>query len=135
MMGRGFWLNPRTQQSWLVDKHELWVLENPVLSGVPADIHAHLLTLDSNKGMDEIRLAAISAGLIRLRDYSRYVSVQYNSFDEMSFLRSVAMFLDGIVEFKDTPLRLGNFATRTETTMTLRQLLKETLNEELRDNE
>ena len=138
-MGRGYWLNPQTQQSWIVDKHELWVLENPLLSGVPANVHAHLLTLDPNKGMDEIRLAAINVGLIRLRDRRSHVSVQFSADEpnEKSVLRSVAMFLDGI--WRDTPLVIGNFATRTETTITLRQLLKEvlddTLDEELRDKE
>ena len=140
-MGRGYWLNPSTQQTWIVDKHELWVLENSLLSGVPSDVHAHLLSLDQNKGMDEIRLAAINAGLIRLRDRRSHVSVQFSAdqLNQKYFLRSVAMFLDEIVVFKDTPLVIGNFATRTETTMTLRQLLKEvlddTLDEELRDKE
>ena len=129
MMGRGYWLNPRTQQSWIVDKHELWVLENPLLSGVPANVHAHLLTLDPNLGMDEIRLASINSGLIRLRDYSRNWSIQFavarelaDDLDEKSFLRSVFLFLDEIVVFKDVPLVIGNFATRTETTITLREL-------------
>ena len=126
MIGRGYWLNPHSQQSWIVDKHVLWVLENPLLSGVPADVHAHLLTLDPNKGMDEIRLAAVNAGLIRLRDYSRNWSVQFAADEpkEKSFLRSVFLFLDEIVVFKDTPLRIGNFATRVETTMTLRELAR-----------
>ena len=121
-MGRGYWLNPQTQQSWIVDKHELWVLENPLLSGVPANVHAHLLTLDPNKGMDEIRLAAINVGLIRLRDRRSHVSVQFSADEpnEKSVLRSVAMFLDGI--WRDTPLVIGNFANGTETTITLRQL-------------
>ena len=134
VMGKGYWLNPQTQQSWTVDKHELWVIENPILSKIPADVHSKLLTLDLRLEMDQIRLAALDAGLIRLRNRSRYWSVQINSNDK-SFLRAIAMFLDGIEAFKDTPLVIGNFATQTETTITLRQLLKETLNEELRDNE
>ena len=123
MMGKGYWLDPKTQQSWVVDRHERFVLENPLICGVPPEIHAHLLTLDTNKAMDEIRLAAIHAGLIRVRDHLRYVSVQFCAdSNEMTFLRSVFVFLDEIVLYKDTPLVIGNFATRVETTITLREL-------------
>ena len=101
MMGRGYWLHPGTQESWLVHRHETWVLENP--SRIPADVHAYLLRLDPHKAMDEIRLAAINAGLIRLRDYSRNWSVQFAADDlnEKGFLRAVALFLDEIVVFKE----------------------------------
>ena len=130
MMGKGYWLNPRTSDSWIVGRHEVWVLENPICSGVPFDVHAHLLTLDPHKGMDEIRLAAINAGLIRLREYAKNWSVQFAATkepagdlnEEMVFLRSVFLFLDEIVVFKDTPLVIGNFSTRVETTITLREL-------------
>ena len=125
MMGKGYWLDPKTQQSWVVDRHERFVLENPLICGVPPEIHAHLLTLDTNKAMDEIRLAAINAGLIRLRDHKKHWSVQFASdLNEESFLRSVFLFLDEIVVFRDTPLVIGNFATRTETTITLRELAR-----------
>ena len=121
-MGKGYWLDPKTQQSWVVDRHERWVLENPGLNRLPQSVHQHLLTLNPSQEMDQIRLASISAGLIRIRDYDSRISVQFSADRSKirTYLWSIFEFLDPLVTYKDTPIVIGNFATRDEVQISFR---------------
>ena len=132
MMGKGYWLDPKTNQSWVVDRHERWVLENPQLNRLPNDVHQHLLTLNPDQEMDQIRLAAISAGLVRIRDYDNKISVQFSAQRTKirNFLWSIFEFLDSLVTWKDTPIVLGNFATRDEIQLSFRDFTTKLQNDE-----
>ena len=132
MMGKGYWLDPKTQQSWVVDRHERWVLENPKLNRLPPDVHQYLLTLNPDQEMDQIRLAASKAGLIRIRDYDSKISVQF-SVDRTkikAYLWTIFEFLDPLVTWKDTTIVLGNFATRDEVQLSFRDFTTKLQNDE-----
>ena len=123
-MGVGFWFDPRTKQSWVVDKHELWVLkpDNAKTAGISQQVYEHLLTLDSSLGMNEIRMAAINVGLVRIRDQGNYVSVQFASDQVRQVLRAVYEFLSGIFKWIETELVIDIFTTQASIRITLREL-------------
>lgn len=123
-MGAGYWLDPRTKQSWTVDRHELWVLDeqNAKTVGISQQVYEHLLTLDSSLGMNEIRMAAINVGLVRVRDQGNYVSVQFASEQVRQVLRAVYDFLDGVFQWKETDLVIDIFTTQASIRITLKEL-------------
>ena len=123
-MGGGYWFDPRTKQSWVVDRHELWVLDeqNAKTAGISRQVYDHLLTLDSSLGMNEIRMAAVNVGFVRIRDQGNYVSVQFASEQVRAVLRSVYEFLDGVFQWKETDLVIDLFTTQASTRITLREL-------------
>jgi len=127
-MGFGYWLDPVKQQSWSVWRHELWVLDqrNAQAAGIPQAICDHLLTLNPSEGQDEIRLAAIEAGLVRIRDHGNYISVQFaaepNRLREV--LRSVHKFLAETTTDKYADIIIDNFTTRESARLSLAELGK-----------
>ena len=123
-MGAGYWFDPRTKQSWTVDRHELWVLDerNAKTAGISQEDYEHLLTLDSSLGMNEIRMAAINVGLVRIRDHGNYVSVQFASEQVQIVLRSIHEFLSGVFKWPETEFHIDNFTMQASTRITLREL-------------
>lgn len=123
-MGVGYWFDPRRKQCWTVDRHELWVLDerNAKTAGISQEVYEHLLTLDSSLGMDEIRMAAINVGLVRIRDHGNYVSVQFASEQDREVLRSIHGLLEGVFQFPEMELAIDNFTTQASTRITLREL-------------
>ena len=76
--GKGFWLDPKTGQLHRVTTHNDWLLDarNQEKAGLsPAQVQ--VLNLLAPSAEDEIRMVGVMAGLIRLRDYCRHVSVQF----------------------------------------------------------
>lgn len=123
-MGVGYWFDPRTKQSWVVDRHELWVLEerNAKTAGISQQVYDHLLTLDPSLGMNEIRMAAINVGFVRIRDQGNYVSVQFASETVRQVLRATYEFLDGVFQWKETDLVIDIFTPPASIRITLREL-------------
>ena len=123
-MGAGYWFDPRMKRSWTVDRHELWVLDerNAKTAGISQEVYEHLLTLDSSLGMDEIRMAAINVGLVRIRDHGNYVSVQFAAEQVREVLRSIHEFIAGVFMWTETELAIDNFTTQASTRITLREL-------------
>lgn len=125
-MGEGYWLNPRTDQSWVVTRHELWILkpENAKLIGIPDEEFARLQSLNPVRDVDEIRMAGIKAGLVRIRSHQNRISVQFSAPAHYvrEILWSVLMFLDKIEQYKDTPLNIENLQLNDYTNLSLKDL-------------
>ena len=123
-MGVGYWFDPRTKQCWTVDRHELWELDerNAKTAGISQGVYGHLLTLDSSLGMNEIRMAAINVGLVRIRDHGNYVSVQFAAEQVREVLRSIHEFIAGVFQWSETELAIDNFTSQISTRITLREL-------------
>lgn len=124
-MGAGYWLDPRTKQSWTVDRHELWVLDeqNAKTVEISQEVYAHLKTLDPNLGMTEIRMAAINVGLVRVRDHGNYVSVQFAASEQVrEVLNSIREFLGTIFKWEETELVIDNLTSQASTRITIREL-------------
>lgn len=125
-MGMGYWLDPQTQQAHLVTRHELWVLEaeNARLAGISPEVYEHLCGLDPVKDQDEIRMAAIDVGLIRIRDHGNYVSVQFSSEPEKVEvkLKSVVQFLRQTGMHRYSDLRIDNLASQESVRISLEEL-------------
>lgn len=125
-MGAGYWLNPKTSQSWTVDRHELFILnqQNANTVGVPQPVYDHLLTLDPSSGMDEIRLAGINVGLVRIRDHGNYVSAQFAAVEGQvrSILRAIQEFGARTFQWPETELVIDNFTNRSSIKITIREL-------------
>jgi len=133
-MGDGFWLDPEKQQAHRVSKHELWVLEpdNARLAGIPPHVYERLKTLNPVKDEDEIRFAAIHAGLIRTRDHGNYISVQFAASPDRvrAFLRSAYLFLSQQSEDKYADLWIDNLANNDSVRIPLDKLGERLLNGE-----
>ena len=125
-MGDGYWLNPKINQHWLVSRHETWILDpqNARLSGIPEQDLQRLRTLNPIRSMDEIRMAGVKAGLVRIRSHKNHISVQFAapvSYTE-EVMRSIFNFLDKIEGYKDTPVAIDNFGTGESTQISLAEI-------------
>ncbi len=133
-MGNGYWLDPRQQQSYLVTRHELWVLdrENAERAGIPSEIYEHLVTLDPVRHQDEIRLAAIRCGLIRIRDHGNSISVQFSADPTQvsAYLQSVFQLLRDVGTHRFSDLRIDNFANQESVRISLEDLGQQLTNGE-----
>lgn len=125
-MGDGYWLDPKTNQHWKVTTHDAWILntENARMVGISASEHDRLTTLNPVRDVDEIRLAGIKVGLVRIRSYHDRISVQFaaprSHISEV--LRSVFSLLDIIEAYKDTPIDIDNLETGESQRISLREL-------------
>ena len=125
MIGNGYWLNPRNGKWIIVRRHEIAVLDPKAMDelGVrdelihitkqhdPAEVWGNPLHLTKEQE-DEVRLLGIKAGLVRIRDYGNYISVQFNAspHGERRILQRVAQFLDDTDEWRPQ-LHVGNLQT------------------------
>ncbi len=95
--GAGYWLDPRTDQAYIVTRHELWLLDkqNADKIGMRPDVFAKISAMDPSADMDAIRTEGCRMGLIRLRDHSNRWGVQFfvGSGREQDYLWSVYLFL------------------------------------------
>ncbi len=85
-MGVGIWYNPRTDQTFNFgahDTHDAWLQRGDNA----ADLGLHPDTIEFIKSLsakdpdtaDLIRTAAVNAGMVRVRDYTNRVSVQFRA--------------------------------------------------------
>ena len=125
-MGDGYWLDPKTNQHWKVTTHDAWILnaENARMVGISASEHDRLTTLNPVRDVDEIRLAGIRVGLVRIRSYHDRISVQFaaSEIHVNAVFRSVFSLLDSIEAYKDTPIDIDNLETMESQTISLREL-------------
>jgi hypothetical protein len=82
------------------------------------------LVNNSGRDVDEIRLAGIRVGLVRIRSYHDRISVQFAAPETHTseFLRSVFSLLDSIESYKDTPIDIDNLETMESQRISLREL-------------
>lgn len=84
-MGIGIWYNPRTNQVFNFGEyntHDVWLrsADNRVKLGLrPATIEYIESLPNDATSVDEIRLAAIRDGIVRIRDFGNSVSVQFQA--------------------------------------------------------
>lgn len=125
-MGDGFWLDPKSGQHWKVTTHDAWILnvENARLVGISASEHERLTSLNPVRDVDEIRLAGIMAGLVRIRSYHNRISVQFAAPQPQvrEALSATFSLLDGIETYKDTPIDIDNLETGESERISLREL-------------
>ncbi len=108
-----------------MERHETWVLDpkNAKIAGIPDNVYKHLLTLNPVTDVDEIRMAAIRLGLVRIRDYGNRVSVQfdYDRNHTRAVLWAVFQFVSLIVR-GNTNLTIDNFRNKDSVELSLRDL-------------
>lgn len=138
MRGEGYWLNPRNKTWIVVPRHEL-SMRNPRdmdKLGVPPEVQqqAQAISPYSKTGEDELRMLGINAGLIRVRDYASYVSIQFNCspMAERKLLDFVCEFMDETRLWRQT-IRLTNFRTQQEHYYTKEELRQAMLESASRD--
>jgi hypothetical protein len=125
-MGDGYWLDPKSNLHWKVTTHDAWILDinNAEMVGISKAEHERLTTLNPVRDVDEIRMAGIHAGLVRIRSYHNRISVQFASVrsEEPEILRLVCTFLLDVEPFSDTPVDIDNLQTNDSARVTLREL-------------
>jgi hypothetical protein len=84
-MGDGIWYNPRSGAVFNFgahNTHDVWLrsADNRIKLGLrPATIE-YIESLPRNaESVDEIRLAAVRDGMVRIRDFGNSVTVQFNA--------------------------------------------------------
>ncbi|HBJ33579.1 MAG TPA: hypothetical protein DDZ51_02225 [Planctomycetaceae bacterium] len=125
-MGDGYWLDPKTDQFWKVTTHDAWILnpDNARVVGISSSEHQRLMMLNPVRDVDEIRLAGIRAGLVRIRSYHDRISVQFAVSRPLvsEVLRSIFALLDNVESYKDTPIDIDNLETGDSERVSLRHL-------------
>lgn len=77
--GLGHWLNPRTGKWIQVYRHELDIQNERKLKelGVPENYAMQIQSMNPHTQQDEVRILAMQAGLVRLRDNQKTYSIQF----------------------------------------------------------
>lgn len=112
VMGPGWWLDPDNLKLYLVTRHELWLADPANLKAVRLrqEFIDKILALDPEKDSQEMKILACQGGLIRIRDYTRRLSIEFYAprFQVRPFLWSVFMVLDKISRSADTMMTFAN---------------------------
>lgn len=80
--GPGYWLDPRTDTVFRVETtHDAWLLDpaNRAKVGLTPKQGRVIDSLDPRSQIDEIRMVAVLAGLIRVRDRHRHLTIQFSA--------------------------------------------------------
>ena len=125
-MGAGYWLNPETGICVQVaTTHDAWVREwaNAKSIGLSAQCHAQIMQYPAT-AVDEIRMAAVREGLVRLREHPRYLSVQFTALPQRvaMALKAVVVALTELEIHPDTMLSVDNLLSGKSVSITLREL-------------
>jgi hypothetical protein len=129
-MGRrillGYWLNPATGRCVKVaTSHDEWIRDRQQVAdlGLPDSVHQEIIGY-APTDIDPIRLAAVRAGLVRVREHRRYVSVQYMADADRvgAVLGAVAKALTDLGIHPDTRLVVDNLQLEESREMTAREL-------------
>lgn len=119
----GYWIAPKTGQSYPVTRHQDWILENAAVWGLQAAV----LGLNAERDEDLIRLLGCQAGLVRVRDYGPRMSVQFwEAVPEKvgPILRAISKFLPEIGTGPLKSIWIHNLATGDQTTLTAETFLR-----------
>ena len=85
-MGAGYWLNPENGMCVQVTTtHDAWVREKANADHIklPEVCHKQIMEYPET-AIDEIRLAALHGGLVRIREHRWYLSVQFAAQSEQA---------------------------------------------------
>ena len=125
-MRPGYWLNPTNGVLERVSTHDEWIRDkhNADSVGLPSHSYDQIMRLPPT-AVDEIRLEAMKGGLVRIRQYDGYVSVQFiaQRHQVTSILRAVAVTLQGVQIHPDERLQITNFFLKDQVDVTLADLL------------
>ena len=126
MSGAGYWLDPDTGRCVKVETtHDEWirVAENARSMGVPQAIYAEIMKYPPT-AVDQIRLLAIHAGLVRMREHPRYLSVQFAAEGSRvaSVLKAIVAALGDLKIHPDTRLEMDNLLLGESTAMTVAEM-------------
>lgn len=134
-MGIGIWYNPRTDKVFnfgAYDTHDVWLrsADNRVALGLrPATIE-YIESLPTNaQSVDEIRLAAIRDGIVRIRDFGNRISVQFQA---RRGLRDLLFKIKEVLNRFFQPssmVTIHNLATGEQTELTLIDLAQRLSND------
>jgi hypothetical protein len=77
--GPGYWFDPTRDRLYRVTTHNDWLLlpQNQAAVGLTDKEKRVLASLDPDRQIDEIRMVGVMHGLIRFREYSNRLSVQF----------------------------------------------------------
>ena len=125
-MGNGYWLNPNNDKCLQVTTHDAWIQEpqNAKAIGLPDYVYQDIAKLQASD-VDEIRMLAIHAGLVRIRDYGNYTAVQFAADPQRVpiVLWSILVVLKGELKMHPyTELRIDNLKMKDSVTLTLDDL-------------
>lgn len=122
--GPGHWLNPKTGKFVLVYRHELDIRKESVakMLGVSDSLYAQIMSFNQAQA-NEIRLLAMKAGLIRLRDNPVY-SIQFYlpRRDVREALWSIYQFFQE-ASIRPWSLWINNLLTKDEVTISYEDLV------------
>lgn len=78
-MGVALWINPKTDKEFAFSTtHDQW-LKNPENAEALGLSSATKKLIEGSNDEDEIRMAAIMDGMVRVRDYLNHISVQFRA--------------------------------------------------------
>ncbi len=125
-MGAGYWLNPHTGLCVQVPTtHDEFVRDrtNAKSIGLSEGCYAQIMQYPAT-AVDEIRLAALHEGLVRMREHPRYLSVQFATEPQRVklILESVLVALTDRKIHLDTMLKVDNLLSGDSVSITLREL-------------
>lgn len=129
-MGVGIWYNPRTDKVFnfgSFNTHDIWLrsADNRIALGLrPATIE-YIESLPSTAdSVDEIRLAAIQDGMVRIRDYGNVCSVQFKARRGMRDLLIKIKDVIGRICEPSSMIKIHNLATNESTELTLSDMIQ-----------
>ena len=107
--------------------HDAWLREwaNARSLGLSVQCHAQITQYPST-AVDEIRMAAVREGLVRLREHPRYLSVQFSALPQRvaPVLKAVVVALTELKIHLDTMLVVDNLLSGDSVSNTLRELTR-----------
>jgi hypothetical protein len=125
-MGAGYWLNPDTGMCVQVTTtHDEFVRDRTNAKSIGLSEHCYIQIMQyPATAVDEIRLAALREGLVRMREHPRYLSVQFTAEPQRVrlILESVLVALTERKIHPDTMLAIDNLLSGESASITLREL-------------
>lgn len=135
----GFWLNPTTGKCIRVEPtHDAWIRDRNHAEeiGLPEAAYTAIMQLPET-AVDEIRIAAMAWGLVRIREHPKYTSIQFRAHPHRvtPILRAVVAALTEIKLHPDTTLVIDNLLLNDSATIGLREFAEKVARDEwvLRD--
>ncbi len=102
--GAGVWLGPETRKWYYVTKHErfLYYKQDKARElGVPSDVLDKISDMNVATDEDPIRICAIKAGMVRMRDkWSEVIAQFYADHDVRSILKAIHFAMNDVPEYK-----------------------------------
>jgi hypothetical protein len=124
-MRPGYWLNPINGKLMRVSTHDIWIREkeNADSIGLPPHVYEEITKLPPT-AVDEVRIAAMKGGLVRIRQHRHYVSIQFMAQQQevTPILRAVANALKSVGIHTDERLVIDNLLLMDRVEVSLGEL-------------